>query len=153
MIKVNIIEDRLQALKGYLALLDTKRDLPFAQILNDLDAYHVILYRLQMACQVAIDISSHILAAGLGKHIVEYREIILALGTEGVFPAEFAKRFAGIAGFRNVLIHEYLIVDPDQVYRLLQTGLDDFRAFAGYVIDYLKKTGAIQDDLYDDYKI
>ena len=69
-------------------------------------------------------------------------DVILALGTEGVMPLEFAQRFAGIAGFRNIVIHEYLVVDPIKVYELLQTGPDDFRAFARYVVDYLRQSGA-----------
>jgi uncharacterized protein YutE (UPF0331/DUF86 family) len=37
----------------------------------------------------------------------------------GVMRLEFAEKLAPIAGFRNVLIREYLIVDWDEVYRKL----------------------------------
>lgn len=32
----------------------------------------------------------------------------------------FAQKFAPIAGFRNILIHEYLDIDWDEVYKNLQ---------------------------------
>lgn len=73
--------------------------------------------------------------------MVDAEDVILSLGREGVFPPEFAQRFAGIAGFRNILIHEYLAVDPARVHHLLQTGLDDFRTFARHVAEYLKGAG------------
>ncbi len=33
---------------------------------------------------------------------------------------DFAQKFAPIAGFRNILIHEYLDIDWDEVYKNLQ---------------------------------
>ncbi|MCL4515103.1 MAG: DUF86 domain-containing protein [Firmicutes bacterium] len=47
------------------------------------------------------------------------------------------QKVAGMAGFRNVLVHQYLQVDLKEVYQILQSGLDDFRSFAGYITDFL----------------
>jgi len=55
----------------------------------------------------------------------------------GVLPADFAERLASIAGFRNILIHEYLTVDWGEVYKNLQR-LDDLYQFAEYVRTWLK---------------
>ncbi len=54
----------------------------------------------------------------------DYYESILRLGELDVLPADFAKRLAPLAGFRNILVHEYLVVDWDKVYRnLLRAGI------------------------------
>lgn len=142
MVNIDIVDARLRALKEYLAELDTKRSLSLDQMLADAIAYYGIQHLLQLASQVAIDVASHILAADFSKRADQYREVILGLGSEGVLPLEFAQRFAPVAGFRNILVHGYLEVDPKKVHHFLQVGLDDFRAFAGYVVDHLKKTGA-----------
>ncbi|HJW83531.1 MAG TPA: DUF86 domain-containing protein, partial [Anaerolineae bacterium] len=134
---------RLQALNEYVTELDAKRSLPLKQILANKDAYYATLHLLQLASQAAIDIASHILASDFFRRADRYRDVILALGSEGVLPAEFAERFAPIAGFRNIIIHEYLTVDPEKVYNVLQAGLDDFRAFAKYVTGYLEKSGTL----------
>jgi len=54
----------------------------------------------------------------------------------------FPRRFRGVAGFRNVLVHGYLGVDPERMYELLNSGLDDFVAFAQHVESYLIRINA-----------
>ena len=49
-------------------------------------------------------------------------------------PHNFAQKFAPIAGFRNILIHEYLDIDWDEVYKNLKK-IDQFYKF----MDYIKK--------------
>lgn len=60
--------------------------------------------------------------------------------TLGALPDAFARRFRGIAGFRNVLVHGYLAVDPGRIHELLNSGLDDFLAFAQHVERYLSRS-------------
>jgi len=67
----------------------------------------------------------------------DYYESILRLGELGVLPADFAERLAPIAGFRNILVHEYLTVNWDEVYGNLQR-LDDLYQFAEYVRNWLR---------------
>jgi len=47
----------------------------------------------------------------------------------GVLPADFARYLAPLAGFRNILVHEYLAVDWDEVYQTLHR-LEDLERFA-----------------------
>jgi len=44
------------------------------------------------------------------ERVTDYREAILSLSKYGILPAEFTERIRGLAGFRNVLVHEYLTV-------------------------------------------
>ena len=55
----------------------------------------------------------------------------------GVLPHDFAARFRGVAGFRNVVVHAYLDVDVAILHRLLNDHLDDFSVFARHVESYL----------------
>jgi len=56
----------------------------------------------------------------------------------GVLPRPFAASFRAVAGFRNVLVHGYLKVDPHAVHRLLNERLEDFSEFARLVTAYLE---------------
>ena len=40
-----------------------------------------------------------------------------------------SKRLAPMAGFRNILVHEYLEIDRHRVYRVLREDLGDFELF------------------------
>ena len=147
MVKSDVIHARLAALEEYLDLLRSRHAMPLADLLADVREYHATLYELQMACQIVIDVSSHILLADFARQVDHYRDVILGLGSEGVLPAEFAQRLSGVAGFRNILIHEYLTVDPQRVYEMLHTGLDDLSQFSEYITAYLREIGSTEDQL------
>jgi uncharacterized protein YutE (UPF0331/DUF86 family) len=61
------------------------------------------------------------------------------LGQLGVLPSDFAHRFRAIAGFRNVLVHGYLMVELPRVHALLNSGLDDFVEFARHVQRFIER--------------
>lgn len=43
---------------------------------------------------------------------------------------------SGMVGLRNILVHEYISVDPGRLYELLDR-LDDFRRFAEQIRQYI----------------
>jgi uncharacterized protein YutE (UPF0331/DUF86 family) len=63
---------------------------------------------------------------------------ILRLGESAILPLEFARRLAPIAGFRNILVHEYVSIDWNEVYGNLQR-LSDLQTFADFVKEWLSK--------------
>lgn len=87
---------------------------------------------LQLCTQNAIDIATHI-AAGHGLDTPDYTSAIDRLAELRILPVDFARRFRGIAGLRNILVHAYLEVDLDQLQHLLRTRLGDFEEFAQYI--------------------
>ena len=65
-------------------------------------------------------------------------EAILRLGELGVLPPDFATHLAPLAGFRNILVHEYLEIDWQEVYRNLQQ-MGDLAQFASMVREWLRQ--------------
>ena len=43
-----------------------------------------------------------------------------------------------MAGFRNLLVHDYAEVDPELVYEFLQHRVVDFEEFMKHIAAYLK---------------
>jgi len=97
-----------------------------------------IEHGLQIAIQIVIDIGNHILASIRENEIDEYVDIIDKLGEKNVIPLSFAKKIRDMAGFRNILVHEYTRVDLKQVYEILQERLGDFLEFIRHIKNYLK---------------
>jgi uncharacterized protein YutE (UPF0331/DUF86 family) len=104
----------------------------------DTDAQWAVERGLQLSAQNALDIATH-LAASAGRDAPDYASAIDVLGELGILPTEFARRFRGVAGFRNVLVHGYLGVDLDRVHTLLNSGLDDFVEFARNIERFLDR--------------
>ena len=67
-----------------------------------------------------------------------YADIFYFLSDAGIMPRPFADKLANLAGFRNILVHDYTKVKPAKVYANLER-LDDFHDFARYITTYLEK--------------
>jgi uncharacterized protein YutE (UPF0331/DUF86 family) len=51
-----------------------------------------------------------------------------------------AEALESIAGFRNILVHDYLRLDRELVHQFLRTRLDALRRFAADIADFLSRT-------------
>jgi uncharacterized protein YutE (UPF0331/DUF86 family) len=132
------IEKRLDELNERLARLEPLRGRP--RIDFDVDPYlrDIVERNLEVSAQCCIDICHRIIVLENARKPVDYFEAILLMGELDVLSAEFARHLAPLAGFRNALIHEYLMVDWDQVYKSLQN-LDDLQHFAKEIQAWLSK--------------
>lgn len=108
--------------------------------LDDLASNHeerwIVERGLQLCAQNALDVATH-LAASAGRDVPDYAAAIDRLAEMEILPRDFAARFRGVAGFRNVVVHGYLDVDVELLHRLLNEHLDDFSTFARHVGAYL----------------
>ncbi|NMB16505.1 MAG: DUF86 domain-containing protein [Firmicutes bacterium] len=135
------IHKHLQNIQESLTVLEQMRNIPLADFKEDIVRSWAVERGLERCIQNVLDIGGHILAS-IGVSLPsEYRQTILQLGEQGVLPTSFAEQMAPMAGFRNLLVHEYLQIDFDRVYDMLHNHLDDFRAFAYYVAEFMKSNG------------
>jgi len=93
---------------------------------------------LQVAAEALFDTGAHVLAAEFQETVDEYREIPPRLLARGVISAATAKRLKGLAGFRNVLVHDYAEIDLSRVLAGVER-LGDFDAFVADVADFLSR--------------
>lgn len=79
------------------------------------------------------------LPAAAGRDAPDYASALDRMAEIGALPADFARRFRAVAGFRNVLVHGYVDVDLELVARLLGERLEDFDLFAAHVERFLRR--------------
>lgn len=133
-----VIQRRLAHLLTSIEVLKEYEHLSLDELSATPKVYWAVQHGLQLCVQAVIDIATHIVAALGGPIGEDYRSYIVALGPLGVLPEEFARRIAGMAGFRNVLVHEYIDVDLTEVHRVLTHHLQDFEEFALHVHHFLE---------------
>jgi len=92
---------------------------------------------LQIAAQAVFDIGNHVLAGGFAERPIDYAAVPEMLCSRGVIGPGLETRLRGLAGFRNLLVHDYARVDPERVREMLRTRLPDFEAFATAVDEWL----------------
>lgn len=83
-----------------------------------------------LGIEIITDVGDHLLTEKKNVSSESYDEIISELGRTKLVPVPLAKRNAGMARFRNLLVHVYDIIEPKLVYGYLQKAPREFRAFA-----------------------
>lgn len=138
MVDPHVVEQKLHDLNRYLKHLEKYRGTTPQELDDNLDLAWVIEHGLQLCIQIVLDIGSHILAEE-GIVVDEYGDVFSELAKLKVLPAEFARDISGMAGFCNILVHEYARVNKAKVAEVLNRRLGDFRKFAQYIIQYLDR--------------
>ena len=97
----------------------------------------IVERNLQVAIQCLIDVANRIISIEDAQKPRDYYEAFLILGNIQILPRGFAKEIAPFAGFRNILVHEYIGLDWELVYDYLQK-LEDFYQFEEFIGKWLK---------------
>jgi len=92
---------------------------------------------LQLAAEIVFDVGNHILSARFGVSAQDYEDIIVQLGAHGAIGPTLQDRLKGLGGFRNLLVHGYLRVDPERVAEQLVSGPPRFAAFIDAIREWL----------------
>jgi len=85
------------------------------------------------------NIAAHILSSQFNNEWDDYFTLLGKLGDHGVLPKEFADNFKKMSGFRNILVHEYDIIDLSVVQKVMNDELNDFKEFIKYVQTFVQK--------------
>ena len=139
MVDRQVIEQHFQNIEGAMVNLRRYQHLSLEEFERDLSLIWIAEKGLEILIQNVLDIGAHLLASEIKNDWDDYGEIILKLGYHGIIPRDFSERIQGMAGLRNILIHEYLRVDAGKIHYFLENRLGDFTEFMRYVQSYLER--------------
>jgi uncharacterized protein YutE (UPF0331/DUF86 family) len=74
---------------------------------------------LRRALEAMLDLGRHVLAKGFGLPVPEYAAIAEQLGRLGLLSSDSAADLKRMAGYRNRMVHEYDVVTPPELYKIL----------------------------------
>lgn len=130
MLRPEVIRRRLEKLEELIEILESIRRYDREAFKADPEHYGSAERFLQLALESVNDVASHVAAArGLGP-VEASRDLPKVFAQEGVVDPDLARRWTRMIGFRNILVHNYLEIDRDIVYDVLQDNLGDFRELA-----------------------
>ena len=132
-----VIEQRLKELDEVLQELEKYREANRETLRRNLSQRWIIERGLIAAASIILDVADHILAGHFGAYVETYEESLQALQDRAVISAELYGQIKGLGGFRNILVHRYLGIDPDEVFDNFQKGLVVFPAFAREILVWL----------------
>jgi len=125
-----VVTVRIAKIREYVALLRKIRGLADERhFVSDPLIYGNAERYLQLAIQAVLDISHHIVADRSLPLPADSKSLFDLLARQKVVSKALSTKLAAMAGFRNVLVHEYLEIDRHRVYNALTTDLRDFERF------------------------
>lgn len=133
-----IITSRISKLREYLKVLRQLQQSSFEEFASNPRIRYSVERCLHLAIECAINIGNHVISALQLRKPEQYYEISLILEENRVIPQEFGEEFAKMIRFRNILVHNYVELDPSKIYSFLQEGLGDFELFIEYIARFLK---------------
>jgi len=129
----------LDKLDEYGKILKELQRIPKSEFIADYHVYGLAERYLQLSIECLFDIG-RLIIAGLGlQKPNRHQEIIEILWEAEVVSTNLASKLQGIAGFRNILVHNYLKINHNLVYENLQKGVTDFEDFAREIAEFLQK--------------
>jgi uncharacterized protein YutE (UPF0331/DUF86 family) len=120
LVKKELIAARLERLRDYFRTLKKIRAYGLQRFKDDVFIHSTAERCLHLAIESVLDIGNHIISDRGYRKPETYSEIFEILADEGVISAELLGHLAGMAAFRNVLVHDYLRIDLDRVYSIVE---------------------------------
>lgn len=124
---------KISKLKGYLKILEKKKGISKEEIHQDEILRGAVERYLYLAADTAISIAEMVIVRKGLRVSSTYSESIDILGEAGILPNKFAFEFARMAGFRNILAHEYENTDYSIIVDAINNKIADFYKFIEFI--------------------
>lgn len=138
MVNRDIILAKIAHIQKSLERLKEKQTTPLKIFLEDRDIQDITLLNLQIAIQGCIDIAGHIVSDNNWGIPGSMGGLFDALYEKKAISGETTEIMRAMAGFRNLIVHEYARLDMPRVYDVFTNRLDDFNKFLKEIAVYVK---------------
>lgn len=128
-VEPEVVAERLKRLGEYIADLEEVSGATWEEFRDNKVLRRYVERTLQLAVECCLDVGSHIISSERLREPEDNKDVFKVLVEAGFLPEEMLGSLQRMAGFRNILIHEYTRIDPEAVFGVLKRRLDDLRRF------------------------
>ncbi len=129
-----VIERLLVQLEEYFRDLDEARILyTLADLKENKIIRRYIERTLQVAIEACLDLAGHIISYEGFREPLDNKDCFQVLLENDIIPPELNDKLKKMAQFRNVVVHDYIRVNPEIVYAIVQKNIRDIVAFSQIV--------------------
>lgn len=137
---IGLLNQKLREIEQNLIFLkQVSYEITKENLKDDIIRYWGIERGLEILIQSVIDIANIIISSNNIEKPLTYRDTILELSKIKILPKSFAEELSKMAGFRNILVHDYAEVDEEIILEVLDKKLDDFIEYISYINKWLKE--------------
>lgn len=132
---------KLEYLRKQLQQLEPYRELSEDLLRSDVTNRLIVERLLEVSVQSIIDCSRLLVALEDMRGIRDERDALTILAERGVISQELSVRLLRAKGFRNILVHEYVDIDPALLSAHLHAGVEDLWEFARSLAKVVEEDG------------
>lgn len=114
-LRPDVVRERLLKLEEVISNLESTGQLSASALRKNFRDAWTAERGLQLGAETILDVGNHILSAHFGVTAKDYEDIIIQLAARGVIDDALRRNLKGLGGFRNLLVHGYLRIDPERV--------------------------------------
>lgn len=129
MVRSAVLFRKMSFLRYNVDRLTEKQSLTEAEFLANVDVRDAVLLNLQQAIQGCIDIATHVVSEEGWGVPGSLSEVFYKLEQHKIISTPLVEVMIPMAGFRNLVIHQYDEIDYKLVYQLYKNRLGDFESY------------------------
>lgn len=137
MVKREVVISRINKLNEYIDILKTIRKHNKETYINDPLIYGSAERFLHLSIECVLDIGNHVISDMRYRKPENNKDIFLVLYENNILHEKIKKNLCNMAGFRNILVHDYMKLDRGVVYDIINSNLKDIEEFVKIIIQYV----------------
>ncbi len=140
MVDKAVLANKLAAIRDAVARIREVLPASAERFRSDRTAREVVTLNLFLALQESIALATHWLADEGWGVPQSYGEAFTVLADRHVLDRDLAVRLRAAAGLRNLIAHQYGVLDFDRIFALASSDLDDLLSFCQQLAQRVEPT-------------
>ena len=140
MVDKALVLRKLAELEEYLGQIREYANITAEQYSNDWKIQRIVERTLQIMIETCVDVAGHIISERQYRIPKSYADTFKVLHEKNILEKELFVTMDKMAKFRNIVVHNYDVVDTSIVVIILTKHLDDFLTYKNAIIKILKKS-------------
>jgi uncharacterized protein YutE (UPF0331/DUF86 family) len=129
MSNIDVIENKISAIRRYLGLLELYKNCKAEELASDPTIRGAVERYLYLVAQAAIDLAEALIAFKNLRKPTTLGESFDILEEADIIPSSLKENLVKMVGFRNFLAHDYEKIDYEIVVNVLHNRLGDIERF------------------------
>jgi len=133
----DLVLTKAGSVQKHLKRIAAKADVDLKTFVSDIDCQEIISFNLHLAIENCIDIAAHIISEeGYGMP-GSASDMFYLLEENSYINTKLTEKMVKAIGLRNLIVHEYVKVDLDRLYKIIQKDIGDINEFLAAIFKKL----------------
>lgn len=137
MVSSNILISKINNLKEYIDYLSGITNYSKDEYIASPMIYASFERFLHLSIECVLDIGNHIISDLRYRKPESNRDIFEVLYENNIISLELKEKLIKMADFRNILVHDYMKLDREIVYTVINNNLGDIEEFIKIIADFI----------------